>query len=1028
MFFMRYKHEPREYCMTTSDSISASNNFTAMLNGNSTQSTPSVQSSAAPNSVVETKKVEKKKLTPEEEAYIISKGLDPNNISSVELAECLNEFYEKKSNPTPESQTLSESVNTNSSDTNSVKVNNTPPAAAAEQQSAPDAGKINLASQSQSNPPTVEIKSDFNSVAFKQFSTDDPEHKVFDCDFGIEGTLTKEEQAGYFVKSLAKYEYAKSKWDSMTTEEQDAFLASLGHDRSHYVIDGEFDEAFMLSNILPKLGAKEWENLSPEEQAARVNGVEAKLAEEIPSWGNLRQEDKIMLTRAFNVGPYSELRQESLEAGATFNEQLESVISKVIERRESLYDKFEQIKELDNNVLDYLEQTEGFTGDDLSMYKNGEETDIARFNYLNDKIQKNNGDISCLNETELQLYNDYKSLKEKGWDLHLGNYSQDKANSTFKKMSKDATFQEVFKDYISNNLVTLEDEKEVYKEAVTEATYAYVKKDLGITIKDGKFYDVASGKELSKDEVGKIGTAKFKKWLDNCDAFYEKKLLFDVAYKLQEEYPEIGDIAKMYDFASAKTKTIAAGESKDAERELSIVLEMKEFKHPDHPQSLEIGKVAAHVLSRPDILGELQKTTIAKELLQIGSPEVGEAYFQASEKGTYSADEQSEVGTAVFENKDSEYSEATQVQFASNTHRMAKSIRRDMHDKANATGNVNVMKAGIDNIHKHDADDQSYLFESSHAASAKMAKEDAIYLETALADQVPLLHADNQLHAHETLMTSQYDEVLEYATKNIVNYDSSVQAEALQMSIDTGNTKAIEAAASVANEVAANEAAAGSSNSGVQNNANIQQVIASTEATYTKQIIAAVTESIIENNLDASNPDVANMSAEERRQYYSDKFNSVKDLSAFIDRLPDATKKEAYIKIAMYCPNLLKTIAASHGSAILKLPGLPLQVINIVAIAMLNAGGEAKKEGARFILKSNFFSANIEKVAREALYGEEKKQKTASAEPAETQANEQMYATMPQYISNRFMKSAFASNFNDINYRKFYKDMPPIKG
>ena len=806
MFFMRYKHEPREYCMTTSDSISASNNFTAMLNGNSTQSTPSVQSSAAPNSVVETKKVEKKKLTPEEEAYIISKGLDPNNISSVELAECLNEFYEKKSNPTPESQTLSESVNTNSSDTNSVKVNNTPPAAAAEQQSAPDAGKINLASQSQSNPPTVEIKSDFNSVVFKQFSTDDPERKVFDCDFGIEGVLTKEEKAGYFVKSLARYEYAKSKWDSMTTEEQDAYLASLGHERSHYVIDGEFDEAFMLSNILPKLGTKEWEKLTPEEQSARINGVEAKLTEEVPSWEKLQSTDKIMLARAFMiVSPYSELRKEAEDAGANFNQQLETVISKVIERRENIYNKFEQIKELDNNVLDYLKKTEGFSGDDLSMYKNGEETDIVRFNYLNDKIQKNNGDISCLNETELQLYNDYKSLKEKGWDLHLGNYSQDKANSTFKKMSKDATFQEVFKDYISNNLVTLEDEKEVYKEAVTEATYAYVKKDLGITIKDGKFYDVASGKELSKDEVGKIGTAKFKKWLDNCDAFYEKKLLFDVAYKLQEEYPEIGDIAKMYDKASAKTKTIAAGESKDAERELSVVLEMKEFKHPDHPQSLEIGKVAAHVLSRPDILGELQKTTIAKELLQIGSPEVGEAYFQASEKGTYSADEQSEVGTAVFENKDSEYSEATQVQFASNTHRMAKSIRRDMHDKANATGNVNVMKAGIDNIHKHDADDQSYLFESSHAASAKMAKEDAIYLETALADQVPLLHADNQLHAHETLMTSQYDEVLEYATKNIVNYDSSVQAEALQMSIDTGNTKAIEAAASVANEVAANE-------------------------------------------------------------------------------------------------------------------------------------------------------------------------------------------------------------------------------
>ena len=1012
--------------MTTSESISSNINFHAMLNPTSSQTVTT--SSNTPNSVVnDPKKEPKKKLTPEEEAYIISKGLDPNNLSSVELAECLNDFYSAKNTPAEDGQSQSAPVNTQTA-TSPVSSEQTPATSSTEtaQQHTAVSDKTTTAVQTQTK--STEIKSDFKSAAFNQFSTYDPEGKVLDCDFEIEGVLTKEEQAGYFVKSLAKYEYAKSKWDSMTTEEQDAYIASLGHERSHYIIDGEnVDEAFMLANILPKLGAKEWENLTPEEQAARVNGVEAKLAEEIPSWGKLQPQDKIILTRAFNVGAYSDLRQESLESGASFNEQLESVISKVIERRESLSDKFKQIKELDNNVLDYLKQTEGFTGDDLSMYKNGEETDIARFNYLNDKIQKNNGDISCLNETELQLYNDYKSLKDKGWDLHLGKYSQDKENSTFKKMSKDATFQEVYKGYISNNLVTLADEKEVYKEAATEAVYAYVKKDLGITIKDGKFYDVISGRELSREDVAKIGTAKFKEWLENCDAFYEKKLLFDVAYKLQEEYPEIGDIAKMYDYASAKTKAIAAGESKDAERELSIVLEMKEFKHPDHPQSLEISKVAAHVISRPDVLGELQKTTIAKELLQIGSPEVGEEYFHSSEKGTYNADEQREIGTAVFENKDSEYSESTQVQFASNTHRMAKSIRREMHDKANATGNVNVMKAGIDNIHKHDADDQSYLFESSHTASAKMPKEEAIYLETALADQVPLLHADNQLHAHETLMTSQYDEVLEYVTKNIVNYDSSVQAEALQMSIDTGNTKAIEAAASVASEIAANAEATNSSSS-IQSDPALQQVIAQIEAKYNQQVVNAIVEAVIENNVDASNPDVANMSPEERRQYYSDKFNNVKDLSAFIDRLPDSTKKEAYIKIAMYCPNLLKTIAATHGSAILKIPGLPLQVINIVAIAMLNSGGEAKKEGAKFILKSNFFSANIEKVARETLYGEEKPEQTAQSGSEDSPATEQMYATMPQIISNRFMKSAFASNFNDINYRKFYKDMPPIKG
>ena len=361
-----------------------------MLNPTSSQTVTT--SSNTPNSVVnDPKKEPKKKLTPEEEAYIISKGLDPNNLSSVELAECLNDFYSAKNTPAEDGQSQSAPVNTQTA-TSPVSSEQTPATSSTEtaQQHTAVSDKTTTAVQTQTK--STEIKSDFKSAAFNQFSTYDPEGKVLDCDFEIEGVLTKEEQAGYFVKSLAKYEYAKSKWDSMTTEEQDAYIASLGHERSHYIIDGEnVDEAFMLANILPKLGAKEWENLTPEEQAARVNGVEAKLAEEIPSWGKLQPQDKIILTRAFNVGAYSDLRQESLESGASFNEQLESVISKVIERRESLSDKFKQIKELDNNVLDYLKQTEGFTGDDLSMYKNGEETDIARFNYLNDKIQKNNG-------------------------------------------------------------------------------------------------------------------------------------------------------------------------------------------------------------------------------------------------------------------------------------------------------------------------------------------------------------------------------------------------------------------------------------------------------------------------------------------------------------------------------------------------------------------------------------------------------------------------------------------------------------
>ena len=90
---------------------------------------------------------------------------------------------------------------------------------------------------------------------------------------------------------------------------------------------------------------------------------------------------------------------------------------------------------------------------------------------------------------------------------------------------------------------------------------------------------------------------------------------------------------------------------------------------------------------------------------------------------------------------------------------------------------------------------------ASNNAENDPNKERGQRIGISLANDVPNMNSDNQLHAHETLTKSKYEKVSEAAAANIHKYDKSVQVAALKATYNSGNEKAIQVAASNINKM-----------------------------------------------------------------------------------------------------------------------------------------------------------------------------------------------------------------------------------
>lgn len=203
-------------------------------------------------------------------------------------------------------------------------------------------------------------------------------------------------------------------------------------------------------------------------------------------------------------------------------------------------------------------------------------------------------------------------------------------------------------------------------------------------------------------------------------------------------------------------------------------------------------------------------------------------------------------------------------------------------------------------------------------------KDEAVEQLNILSDQIKDLHKDNQLAAHTTMMTSKYSEVQEHTAANICNYDPTVQSKAMDVVYESGNTKAIQAAAVVINKM---------SSPNVQQN---EIVRFAAEVALSNATDAEINSVIGSGTLTAK--EIRQLSPAQRREYFVKLFESappakkIEMLMKFAELSGLANKRLIYTLIAR-TSMLTNVIESGMGETMLS-AGLPVDAVNKIITVM----------------------------------------------------------------------------------------------
>lgn len=258
---------------------------------------------------------------------------------------------------------------------------------------------------------------------------------------------------------------------------------------------------------------------------------------------------------------------------------------------------------------------------------------------------------------------------------------------------------------------------------------------------------------------------------------------------------------------------------------------------------------------------------------------------------------------------------------------------------------------------KQSADAGKIVFDATQKVKDKKVR---VEIQNSLADDViKYKNAADQIAMHQTLMTSKDEAVLTHAANNIYKYQEDAQAKALDATKATGNTKAIDEAMKNYDKY---------SNS-VQQEPKYQAMQQESEVRKSQEIAEQVAdfhvqyEKLVGQRIDVS----SKTSDEEIKMAYVKEFLNASPQEQFkmISKIPASWQTTVFSRMAQYCPQMLTgLVKQGYGNAILKTPGLSLDVISKVVNIMLTQESSDKKEAIKYVKahKSMFGDATLEKV------------------------------------------------------------------
>lgn len=655
-----------------------------------------------------------KKLNAKELKYLLANGYDVTKMSAAEIQEALVPLYTEKSEETQKTSTenaaevqtsdksaftapqaasqADKEVSAQQAQTKSVQTNDSQAAVSVNNQA--PAQQANNEVSKNSYPTEIEI--DFDDKDLKQMGFTPDDVGIYACDFE---ELSKEEQENFLVTAFAKKHFGEN-----------------------------------------------WDNMQPEAQAKILQSIDSQLAEKIPSWKSLTQQEKATLGYSFLTG--SEAEDEYRYRGDT-NSHSDKVAVMSFDN---------QIEHTAHNIMrvSYDEKIEK-----LHTNKDDHVSDV-QYKYLDDKVKKSG--VDCLNVVERREYGILSQAKKISGDQSigkvLGELNPDKETSTFAIMQKNEHYNEIYHK-------VFEETKDA--EAAEKAATA-----------DWFIHQFEGIDENDKEAIGK----KYIELKSNCSTHEEQLRLASLANEIRIAVADGGD---------AILRHIHSSESGDAHKQVVTAESIAEA----HKK----GKVGDDIVAgiAKDIPDSYKQEAVAGSTIALTrvSKKAAAAVVDNTKEGKYTVAQQKEIFEDPVKNPDLQTDKESTNILGKGIGHTDSSIQIVLNKKyteyAVENKDTGLMKSITEGLSDYSKENQTPAFKNIMLSSEKFDDNDAISIQKTLANQIAKSDKSNQLEMHSDIMKSKFSEVQEQAAQNIKNYDHSIQNEAIDKVYESKNTKAIQA-------------------------------------------------------------------------------------------------------------------------------------------------------------------------------------------------------------------------------------------
>lgn len=699
-----------------SGNINTELNTVKVQEQNVSSSSVSQSSSSKVNTVFEaaTEVVKKKNvLTPQEESLLRSKGFDPSVMSEEEIRQALLNVI-----PAPETNPASSQKNTQEAPVQpAIDENNAETVQTSSPQSEASGNVQNTQQQEdvqaqQTKTSSVvyskeDIKIDYNSEKSKNFVLDPTKTNVYSCDLE---EMTADEASKLLLQELTKNQLGDEKWSAM----------------------------------------------SKEQQLQAMQDIDAQLAEKVPSWNELKAEGKAELAKFFMLGSpeaYAKYEKNPDAENQPLDVQLEELAGLIVSKRHEEAELKASHQVFSDDVSAYIKSNPKYAGKTQEeLNESGEYTNIM-LAYLEEKLEKNGGNIDNLNDFERKLYKQLevgKSLSPNGDLKNWGKYGNE---GTFDRIISDTN------DTLKADLAPHAKYSDEYKEA----------------FKNRIMQDFENGGD-------RYWKGQFKALMDNGNPL-DRIMMIEIFQKLPQDVQE-----KINLDLSQRIQNVGVAAANGDDNVTKTALQQARLKAKKEGQNKVLDKSIENI--NRIIKDKKVATESITEGLTIGG---ADGYKKGVQEGKISAEQVTDVNNIVLDKKNNDkYEQSVQSKVVETIGYSTVEGRKGLIDKA--TENERTIKATAANYDTFGKDFEVYSAQKIlENAETILPEKEAIEVLKIAADTNTRCAAENQAEIHKVFMNSKYDEVLEHAASNIYKYDESAQADAIKYTYETNNTKAIDA-------------------------------------------------------------------------------------------------------------------------------------------------------------------------------------------------------------------------------------------